>query len=87
MHELSIAVSIVDMALEEAESRGVRIDAVHLKVGPLSGVVVEALLSCYEVVCDDTPLKGSRLIIEELRCRRHYQDGSRPSGGIRSGGR
>ena len=66
MHELSIAMSIVDVAEEEAERRGVRIDAVHLKLGALSGVVKEALLSCYEMACDDTQLQGSRLVIEDI---------------------
>jgi hydrogenase nickel incorporation protein HypA/HybF len=66
MHELSIAMSIVELAGEEAARRGVQVEAVHLKLGALSGVVKEALLSCYEMVCDDTPLQGSRLIIEEV---------------------
>src|ERR1700730_12810257 len=67
MHELSIAMSIVEMAQEEAQQRGgVRIEAVHLKLGALSGVVKEALLSSYEMACDDTPLKGSRLVVEEV---------------------
>ena len=35
MHELSIATSIIDMAQEEAEKRGVRVLAVHLKLGPI----------------------------------------------------
>lgn len=65
MHELSIAMSIVDMAREEAERRGVRIEAVYLRLGPLSGVVTEALLSCYDVVSAQTPMEGSRLVIEE----------------------
>ena len=66
MHELSIAMSIVELAGEEASRRGVQVEAVHLKLGALSGVVKEALLSCYEMVCDDTPLQGSRLIIEKV---------------------
>jgi hydrogenase nickel incorporation protein HypA/HybF len=67
MHELSIAMSIVEMAEEEADQRGgVHVSAVHLKLGALSGVVKEALLSAYEVACDDTALKGSRLVIEEV---------------------
>ena len=66
MHELSIAMSIVDMAQEEAQQRGVHINAVYLKLGALSGVVKEALLSCYEIACDDTPLRGSQLIIEDI---------------------
>ena len=66
MHELSIALSIVDVALEEAERRDVRIDAVHLELGPLSGVVADALLFSYGVACSGTPLEGSRLVIKEV---------------------
>jgi hydrogenase nickel incorporation protein HypA/HybF len=66
MHELSIAMSIVALAQEEAEQRGVQVNAVHLKLGALAGVVKESLLFSYEVACEDTPLKGSRLVIEEV---------------------
>jgi hydrogenase nickel incorporation protein HypA/HybF len=67
MHELSIALSIVELAQEEAERRGgVRINAVHLKLGSLSGVVKEALLFSYGVSCEGTLLEGSRLLIEEV---------------------
>jgi hydrogenase nickel incorporation protein HypA/HybF len=67
MHELSIAVSIVDMAQEEAERRGaMQIRAVHLRLGQLSGVVKQALLSSYEMACESTPLEGSQLLIEEI---------------------
>jgi hydrogenase nickel incorporation protein HypA/HybF len=67
MHELSIAMSIVDMAQEEAERHGgVQVQAVYLKLGRLAGVVKEALLSSYELACEATPLEGSRLLIEEI---------------------
>jgi hydrogenase nickel incorporation protein HypA/HybF len=66
MHELSIAMSIVELAEEEAERRGVQVEAVHLKLGALSGVMKQALLSCYEMACENTPLHGSRLIIDEV---------------------
>jgi hydrogenase nickel incorporation protein HypA/HybF len=67
MHELSIAMSIVELAQEEADRRGgLQIKAVHLRLGLLSGVVKEALLSSYEIACDDTLLEGSRLIVEEV---------------------
>jgi hydrogenase nickel incorporation protein HypA/HybF len=66
MHELSIAMSIVDMAQEEAERRDVKIEAVHLELGPLSGVVAEALLFSYEMACSGTRLEGSRLVIEKV---------------------
>ncbi len=68
MHELSIALGIVEAAQEEAAKRGApRVTAVHLKLGPLSGVVKDALEFSYGVACADTTLQGSRLVIEETR--------------------
>jgi len=67
MHELSIAMSIVEFAQGEAARRGSpRVTAVHLRLGAFSGVVKEALLSCYEMACGDTSLAGSQLIVEEV---------------------
>lgn len=67
MHELSIAMSMIEMAAEESARRGgVQVCAIHLKLGPLSGVVREALLFSYEVACEGTPLEGSRLVIEDV---------------------
>ncbi|HTU34120.1 MAG TPA: hydrogenase maturation nickel metallochaperone HypA [Candidatus Acidoferrum sp.] len=66
MHELSIAMGIVEAATDEAERRGVRVSGVHLRLGALSGVVKDALLFSYEVACQDTPLQGSRLIVEDV---------------------
>ncbi len=67
MHELSIAMSMVEMATEEAERRGgAQINALHLKLGQLSGVVKDALLFSWEVACEGTPLAGSRLVIEDV---------------------
>lgn len=66
MHELSIAMGIVDAATEEAQSRGIQVKAVHLRLGALSGVVKEALLFSYEVACQDTPLQGSQLVVEDV---------------------
>ena len=66
MHELSIALSLVELAEEEAGRQGGRVCAVHLRLGPLSGVVKEALLSSYEMACADTSLEGSQLVIEEV---------------------
>jgi hydrogenase nickel incorporation protein HypA/HybF len=66
MHELSIALSIVDLAAEEAERRGARVAAVHLKLGPLSGVVPEALASAYELAREGSPLAEANLVIEEV---------------------
>lgn len=76
MHELSIAISIVDAALDESRRRDVQVSAVHLRLGALSGVVKDALLFSYEMACQDTALQGTRLIVEDVpvvvfcpRCR------------------
>ena len=67
MHELSIALSIIEGASQEARSRGAaQVHAVHLKLGPLSGVVRDALLFSYGLACEGTPLEGSQLLIEEV---------------------
>ncbi|MEO8378621.1 MAG: hydrogenase maturation nickel metallochaperone HypA [Acidobacteriota bacterium] len=68
MHELSIALSIVEGVTEEAGQHGgvVVVKAVHLRLGRLSGVVGEALLFSYGLACEGTVLQGSELRIEEV---------------------
>lgn len=66
MHELSIAISLVEMAQEEAARRNAEVQSVHIRLGKLSGVVKEALLSSYEMASFETPLQGSQLVIEEV---------------------
>jgi hydrogenase nickel incorporation protein HypA/HybF len=67
MHELSIALSILELADEEAERRGnVHVEAIHLKIGPLSGVVKEALVAAYELAAEQTQFANCRLVIEEV---------------------
>lgn len=66
MHELSIAMSILDAVQDEIEQRGYAgVEAVHLKIGRLSGVVPAALRSAYELAAEQTPLASARLVIEE----------------------
>ena len=58
--------SILDIAQEEAERRGnVRVEAIHLKIGALSGVVKEALLFAYEVAAEQTEFAKCRLVFED----------------------
>ena len=66
MHELSVAMNIVEIAEEERERHhAVRVHAIHLRLGPLSGVSKEALLFSYPFACEGTSLEGSRLAIHE----------------------
>lgn len=67
MHELSIALSIIDRVLEESRARGdARVGAVHLRIGPLSGVDVEALRFAFELAREESQLSGCRLDISEV---------------------
>ena len=67
MHELSIALSIVEGVEEELRLySGARVAAVHVKIGPLSGVLKDALLFSYGIACEGTPLAGSKLEFEEV---------------------
>jgi hydrogenase nickel incorporation protein HypA/HybF len=67
MHELSVAMSIIEIAEAESERRGgLQISAVHLRLGLLSGVVKDALLFAYEIARHDTSLAASRLVVEEV---------------------
>ena len=75
MHELSIAISIIEVAEEYlAKNGGGRVEIVNLRLGPLSGVVKEALLSAYDLATENTALANSKLLIEvipvQIRCEK-----------------
>jgi len=56
--------SLIDLASEEAERLGVKVVAIHLKLGPLCGVVKEALQSAYGLAREGSPLAEATLVIE-----------------------
>ena len=67
MHELSIAMSIVESLEEEVKQRRCGpVEAVHIRIGGLSGVVPQALRAAYEMAIEQTPFARSRLVIEEV---------------------
>lgn len=70
MHELSIALSIVDGALDELKRHGaVRATALHMRLGRLAGVQKDALLFSYSLACQETVLASSQLVIEDVEVR------------------
>jgi hydrogenase nickel incorporation protein HypA/HybF len=67
MHELSIVSSIVDSVIDSLEKYpSARVVEVRLKVGALAAVVEDSLQFCYGIATDDTPLQGSRLVVNVL---------------------
>jgi hydrogenase nickel incorporation protein HypA/HybF len=81
MHELSIALNMVDIAAETARKNGGgRVETLYMKLGMLSGVAKDALLFSWQLACADVAaLEGSRLVIEEIpvvvRCSACQRDG------------
>jgi hydrogenase nickel incorporation protein HypA/HybF len=66
MHELSLALSIAEIAANEASHYEGQPIAVHLKLGALAGVTPEALLSAWELARRDTALENAELVIEAI---------------------
>ena len=84
MHELSIAMSLIEAACEEAARQGdVRVEALHLRLGALSGVVREALEFSFGLAAEGTAIEGARLQITEIpitvHCPRCLEDRQLPS--------
>ncbi|HZZ29803.1 MAG TPA: hydrogenase maturation nickel metallochaperone HypA [Pirellulales bacterium] len=67
MHEMSIALCVLDFVEEEAARRSnAVVKAVHIKLGALSGVVKQALASAYDLAREGTNLANCELVIDEL---------------------
>jgi len=67
MHEMSIAMNIINIACKEAEKDGSSsISKIELDVGKLSGVMIDSLQFCYDSVCKGTLAENSTLEVNEL---------------------
>lgn len=71
MHELSVALSLVDLVVVEAGKHGAtQVERIHMQLGPLSGVVKEALLSAFDIARATSPITAmAELRIEETALR------------------
>ena len=47
-------------------TRRERVEAIHVRVGALSGIVKDALLAAYELAREQTPFADARLIFEDV---------------------
>ncbi|NTU58039.1 MAG: hydrogenase maturation nickel metallochaperone HypA [Chlorobiaceae bacterium] len=66
MHEMSIAISVIDAVTEKARQEGCsRVTGIELVVGRLAGVEVESLKFCFSAAARNTPAEGAELLIEE----------------------
>ncbi len=66
MHEMSIAMSVIDAVTDKARQEGCsKVTGIELVVGKLAGVEVESLKFCFSAACRDTPADGAELTIDE----------------------
>lgn len=73
MHEMSIAMSLLELAEAEIKKRGCdKISRLKVQCGALSGVAPDALDLCFRALADSSPHKNAVLEIElvptRLRC-------------------
>jgi hydrogenase nickel incorporation protein HypA/HybF len=67
MHELGVMQDTLALALERAAREGARaIHRIALRIGPLSGVVPEAMTFAFDVVAAGTIAEGASLEIESV---------------------
>ena len=87
MHEMSIAMSIVDLATEHAQKENaMKIVEVELDIGTISGIEIQALNFAMEVAVKDTLLETARIKINRkegfhlkqlMNCSRQTKNGVR----------
>lgn len=65
MHEVSIALSIMDIIVKKCREESCnKIDSVRLKIGKAAGVMPDALLFAFDNIKTDTIAKDAEMIID-----------------------
>jgi len=72
MHELSIALSIVELAEEEAKKAdATTISKIEVEVGTMAGIDPDALLFAWDSVIQGTMAQQSTLVINTIQAEAH----------------
>ena len=66
MHEVAIAQSLIDLVVEHIP-KGRTVLSVQVKIGPLRGIVEDALRQGWQVLVQDTPLSDAELELQMLQ--------------------
>jgi len=70
MHEVSIIDEVIQTVLLETDKYpDSKVESVSLKIGKLRQFVPDIMKFCYQVATQETPLEGSKLILEEIPIR------------------
>ena len=68
MHEMTIAMNIVDIICKQANDENAhKINSVDLEIGELSGIMIESLEFCFEAACKNTLADGAGLNINTIK--------------------
>ncbi len=75
MHELSVCQALIRQVDEVARRHGARrVKAIHLDIGPLSGVEPELLRRAYDLAAAGSAAQDALLCIEAAPVRVHCED-------------
>lgn len=66
MHELSIAQEILDIVKNQLPPETKKLKTIRMKVGKLSGILVESLKFCFEAIVTETEFSSVTLDIQEV---------------------
>jgi hydrogenase nickel incorporation protein HypA/HybF len=70
MHEMTIAMNIVDIVCQKAtDEKAHKINSVELEIGDLSGIMIDSLKFCFEAACKNTIASGAELNINEIEAK------------------
>jgi len=72
MHELSIAISIIELAEEEAKkANAISISKIEVEIGTMAGVEIDALQFCWDSAIEGTMAGSAELIIHSIPGEAH----------------
>ena len=68
MHEMTIAMNIVDIVCKQANDENAhKINSVDIEIGELSGVLIDSLEFCFEAASKNTIADGADLNIHTIK--------------------
>lgn len=75
MHEVSIALSLLEIATKECRKSGNSIiESINIRIGRASGIMSDALLFAFDAVKADSIARNASLNIEEVPVGGHCSD-------------
>ena len=75
MHEMSIAMNVVEIATSQAlQGEARKINSISLDIGSLAGVMIDSLEFCFDAVCKGTMAEGAELNINQIPARGRCRD-------------